>query len=692
MEIYNPGTNPAILAGVTVTNAGSGANYRIPDSDPPILPHAYRVVYFNAVASTNELHTGFSLNSTGDALALLSSSGEILDSVNFGLQAADFSIGRVPEGDPAAAWRLTFPTPGGRNAAATLGSQAKLHINEWMAKSSSGNDWLELYNEESLPVSLESLVLSDQKSTPATNRPMRALSFMAPDGFVQFFASNLAKPAANQLDFKLAAKGASIYLYGPDRTKVLDKVKFAAQQAGVSEGFLPDGGTNVFSFVTGKSTPGATNFREMTNLVINELLSHTDPPFEDAVELYNPSEAPADIGGWWMSNQRSNPWRFRIPASTVIPPHSFHVLYEYQFKYSNPSFPNFTFNSAHGDHCYITAADSAGALTGIQTHVSFGAAAHGVSFGRLDTTVNREFVAMTSTTFGVDAPASVADFQLGTGRTNSPPLVGPMVISEIMYHSQDVGTGTPLLGQYIEFQNIAGAPVDLFNPLTYAVIPSAITNSWRIKGSVDFQFPMHMTVPSGGMLLVVGFDPIADSAELSQFRQNYNLPSDATILGPWKGSLGYAGTIDVYKPDTLQEPPHPDAGYLPSVLVEHVGYSDSSPWPAAANGEGASLQRRRLDGFGNDPAQWRAAPPSPGRAASPDSVIASLYPDRKLVISFEASPGLSYVLQSTSKVDGGVWQTLSPVILLQKTTATVHWTNTIVPGSGSLFYRVLPSR
>jgi hypothetical protein len=51
----------------------------------------------------------------------------------------------------------------------------------------------------------------------------------------------------------------------------------------------------------------------------------------------------------------------------------------------------------------------------------------------------------------------------------------------------------------------------------------------------------------------------------------------------------------------------------PSVFS--VAYDDEAPWPPAADGSGASLQRRNANGYGNDPANWEALEPTPGRSA-----------------------------------------------------------------------------
>jgi len=59
------------------------------------------------------------------------------------------------------------------------------------------------------------------------------------------------------------------------------------------------------------------------------------------------------------------------------------------------------------------------------------------------------------------------------------------------------------------------------------------------------------------------------------------------------------------------------------IRVDRVVYSDGvhhddfakglDPWPAEADGLGASLHRIIPERYGNDPENWEAAPPSPGR-------------------------------------------------------------------------------
>jgi hypothetical protein len=49
-----------------------------------------------------------------------------------------------------------------------------------------------------------------------------------------------------------------------------------------------------------------------------------------------------------------------------------------------------------------------------------------------------------------------------------------------------------------------------------------------------------------------------------------------------------------------------------SDTVLTVTYNDRAPWPTGADGTGLSLQRRIMSGFGDNPADWVAALPTPG--------------------------------------------------------------------------------
>ena len=51
--------------------------------------------------------------------------------------------------------------------------------------------------------------------------------------------------------------------------------------------------------------------------------------------------------------------------------------------------------------------------------------------------------------------------------------------------------------------------------------------------------------------------------------------------------------------------------------MDQVEYTDTAPWPEGADGFGLSLQRRDPGGFGNEPTNWVAAPPTAGAGRAP---------------------------------------------------------------------------
>ena len=326
-----------------------------------------------------------------------------------------------------------------------------------MASPISGDDWFELYNTNAQPVELSGLYLTDDPSIGGqTKFTVASLSFIAAHGWAEFHADGHPANGRNHVNFQLASTGESLRLYDTN-LNLIDGIDFAVQQPGVSQGRLPDGGIGITSFST-TPTPGQANYVPLNGVVVNEVLTHADPPFEDAIELANTTAFPAYIGGWFLSDSQSEPKKFRIPDGTWIPAKGFSVFYEYQFNPSPGVFPSFALDSAHGDAVYLSAADADGNFYGFRTDVKFGAAENGVSFGRYTNSSGVEFVAMSQHTFGVDNPVSLPQFRTGAGLPNSYPKVGPVVISEIMYDPVTV-TATNLIEnpdeEFIELYNLS---------------------------------------------------------------------------------------------------------------------------------------------------------------------------------------------------------------------------------------------
>jgi hypothetical protein len=250
-------------------------------------------------------------------------------------------------------------------------------------------------------------------------------------------------------------------------------------------------------------------------------------PLEDAAEFYNSGAVAANIGGWFISNTQDDLKKFRIATGTMVPAGGFQVFYEYQFNPTNGSSVPFTFNSAHGDQLYLSQADGSGNLTGYRAAAKFGASANGVAFGRYTNSAGQaDFVAMSARSFGTNNPATVEQFRTGTGAPNPYPLVGPVVINEIMYQppSPD-GIDDNTQDEYIELSNITPNTVPLFDP-------AAPTNTWKLQGGVDYAFPQNISLPAGGFLLIVNFDPVIDLVALAEFRSRFKNAANLPLFGP----------------------------------------------------------------------------------------------------------------------------------------------------------------
>ncbi len=642
VEIYNPAPNSVDLSDMSLSDDLLTPRRWVFPSGVTMPSGTYLLIKFdntNAPSLTNVpfLNTGFGLDADGDQLFLFdapASGGALVSSVTFGVQPPDFSIGRVPNG--GANWALNIPTPGAPNIASSLGNPAFLRVNEWMASPASGNDWFEIYNPDGQPVNLSGLYLTDDLNNRTQYR-IPALSFIGAriNGYVQFHADNDPAKGANHTNFKLAAGGESIGIFTAAQT-LIDGITFGQQQTGISEGRFPDGSANITTFPD-TDTPGASNLRQLFDVVINEVLTHTDPPFDDAIELFNPTSASIDISGWYLSDNKGDPFRFRIPNGTVIASGGFVVFYESQFNPDQGRPPSFALSSAHGDDVYLFPTDAAGNLTGYRTGVKFGAAQNAVSFGRYDTSVKTDFTALSQRTLGADNPASPAEFHTGTGLPNAYPKVGPIVINEIQYHPPDIISGGTTndnaLDEFIELQNITTTNVPLYD----VAFP---TNKWRLRDAVDFTFPDGFSIAPGAFVLVVNFDPQTNATQLAAFQSKYSVPGGVQILGPYGGKLDNGGeNVELVKPDVPQPPGLSDAGFVPSILVDKVEYKDSSPWPKLADGAGNSLQRRAAAQYGNDPVNWFAGAPTAGaNNGAPVSAVPAI---TSLTLSHSSPVGVS---------------------------------------------------
>jgi hypothetical protein len=167
-------------------------------------------------------------------------------------------------------------------------------------------DYVELHNAQSQAVDLSGVVVTDDASTNRFRFP--AGTTIPGYGFLALTES--------QLGFRLSSAGETVLLVSSNGLRVLDAVRFGAQENGVAFGRSPDGSPR-FSRLAA-TTPGAANApRRVEDVVINEIFYNpiSQDDADEFIELHNRSGATVDLGGWRISDGVD----FRFPSGATIP-------------------------------------------------------------------------------------------------------------------------------------------------------------------------------------------------------------------------------------------------------------------------------------------------------------------------------------------------------------------------------------
>jgi hypothetical protein len=326
-------------------------------------------------------------------------------------------------------------------------------------------------------------------------------------------------------------------------------------------------------------------------VVINELLANSAGGGPDWIELHNTTDQAINIGGWFLSDDADRLTRYEIAAGMVIAAQGYLVFTE-DHHFGNPSDPGChePFGLSRNGETVHLHSGAQGLLTGYRERATFGPSEPGVTFGRCSDGAGRfPLAALTAPT---------------PGMSNADPVVGPIVITEIMYHA-DGATDV----EYVELLNISDEPVTFYDSVRD--VPWRFTDDPNDPG-IDFLFPADppFTLDPHRYLVLV--------KDRTLFESRFSVPATASALEWGTGKLSNSGeTIQLSRPGDLD-----DQGVRSWICMDRISYSDGSqhdkfpagldPWPPAADGQGMSLTRTVNDSYGNDVRVWRASPPSPG--------------------------------------------------------------------------------
>ena len=353
-------------------------------------------------------------------------------------------------------------------------------------------------------------------------------------------------------------------------------------------------------------------------VVISEIAAATNEnmgtPSYDAVELYNPTDTPADVSHWLVADGAGLGNSFRIPAGTVIPPGGHYVVFE-DIDTNQPldeitydlSLDSFGIN-AGGEKVYLASADAERTLTGYVAIADPPSSTDGQTLGRYVNSVGVENYLATS--------------EPTLGRPNAPPEVGDLVFSELLIDPAD-GSALP---EFIELANLTDHTIPLSNA-------HPIYQGWLIGYA---PFPPISYVPARGSAVLV-----PPATDVAAFRAEAALPLEVPVIefGNW-GALDNSGEkLELHRTARHVRGNFGVDEYM--ARVDHVDYQTTAPWPSGTVNFGFTLERSDLTGVGNDPASWRASSGVDGTPGSyPGAPTTAEFPDAGLAGAVRAALGI----------------------------------------------------
>ena len=332
-------------------------------------------------------------------------------------------------------------------------------------------------------------------------------------------------------------------------------------------------------------SPGTDDPEPETSVVLNEIMTHTDyrdpqlPDYEsnDWIELYNTTPEQINLRHWYLSDNIGELKKWAIPAIEIAG-HSY-ISFDEVTGFHNPINSGFGLNKA-GEEVILSYLPGTSEDRVVDS-VRFKGQLIYTSLGRYP-----------------DGDAYWLEMAPSRDSANDNPALN-LMIDELMYHPANETDA-----EYIE----------LYNPTLNRIYLENPDGSWHLGGGIDFTFDSNTSIPAGGRLIIVGFDPYTDTDLLSAFIATYNtepLTAGVDITGPWVGIFSNSGErLAIEMPQAADMPGDP----VSWVIVDEVIYADVLPWPEAADGSGEVLQRIFADEYhsGNDPKNWQAASPTPG--------------------------------------------------------------------------------
>lgn len=446
IELYNASDSDFNLEGYSLTD-------KVEKRDKFIFPSftikagEYLVIYAdgkNTVDTANRIiHLPYSINATAEDVLLYNSMGELLGQIAITNAQTNVSYGM--EG------QFKSPTPGAANSEIvtaednsegntnnTQQSDLPIYINEYATKDSityaddtgEFRAWVELYNYGTEVIDLTGYSLSDDMEEP--DKWIFPGGTIPAGGYLVIFLSGMEREYNEgepiHATFSLSGKEEALSLYTPSGA-MIDTIPVYDLTANLTYG-RPELEPTAGKFFP-KATPGAANtiagfdqiesakYPQNKEVVISEIaaVNTTYPekvsskkqpaPRDDYIELYNPSDEPVSLEGYWLfKNSVENMY---VLPNITIQPNSYYILF--CGTEENPIGLN-----RYGQELYLT--DPEGVVI---DSVETGRMSEGTSNGRVSMTDDTVYYFNTQTagkanpTTGLAGPAPAPSFSKESG-------------------------------------------------------------------------------------------------------------------------------------------------------------------------------------------------------------------------------------------------------------------------------------
>ncbi|MCH8547039.1 MAG: CotH kinase family protein [Cryomorphaceae bacterium] len=174
----------------------------------------------------------------------------------------------------------------------SLGLSGQIYINEFLASNQRGivdfenshEDWIEIYNTSSIPISLGGWYLSDRTSNLKQWKMPDTLT-INPGGFILIWASGKDTVVGHEIhsNFSISRDGEPLYLSNRDGN-IIDYIPPVKLKPDMSFGRIPDGRRDTHVFY--RPTPGKSNWSDGVSPVARQLsFSHVQGYHQDDFDL-----------------------------------------------------------------------------------------------------------------------------------------------------------------------------------------------------------------------------------------------------------------------------------------------------------------------------------------------------------------------------------------------------------------------